>query len=570
MIPARFLEEHFQVLAQSPGGVKRLRELILQLAVRGKLVSRDASDEPASVLLEKIKREKERLIEEGKIKKQKPLPPIGRDEIPYEIPENWEWVRLDNICEYIQRGKSPKYVENSDIPVISQKCIQWNGFHIKRARFIDPSTVSKYSQERFLRRGDLLWNSTGTGTLGRINIYSQENHNYEKVVADTHVTIIRPLLLIQKYILFFLSSPTVQDNIDIISSGSTKQKELSSATVKAHIIPLPPYNEQKRIVERVDQLMELCDRLEERQEKCQKKIIRLNNASLDQLLQSNDNETFNTNWRFLARRFHDLYDHPENVAQLKQAILQLAVMGKLVPQDPEEEPASVLLEKIKKEKERLIEEGKIKKPKPLPPIKEDEKLFTAPNSWSWARLAQLGEFTGGGTPSKRHHDYWDGTIPWVSPKDVKTKYISSSGLQITEKAIINCKLRLIPPNSILIVARSGILKRTLPVSINKIPCTVNQDLKVIIPFFDSTSDFLQLLLKGFENFILNELVKGGVTVQSLKYSEFEAQAFPIPPLGEQRRIVEKVDQLMNLCDSLQDILQNAQNKSQSLFNALLG
>ena len=249
----------------------KLRQSILQEAVQGKLVPQDPNDEPASVLLERIKEEKERLIKEGKIKKEKPLPPISEDEIPYELPKGWEWVRLGELCSYIQRGKSPKYSNIEEIPVISQKCIQWDGFDISKARFIDPMSLDSYTEERFIVPFDLLWNSTGLGTLGRINVYPKIEL-YNKVVADSHVTVIRPLkeFVCSKYLYLWFAGPIVQSEINNKSTGSTKQTELNITTVREYIVPLPPLNEQKRIVEKVDQLMALCDELEKNIEESKK------------------------------------------------------------------------------------------------------------------------------------------------------------------------------------------------------------------------------------------------------------------------------------------------------------
>lgn len=251
--------------------ISKLRQSILQEAVQGKLVPQDHNDEPASVLLERIKEEKERLIKEGKIKKEKPLPPISEDEIPYELPEGWEWVRLGELCSYIQRGKSPKYSNIEEIPVISQKCIQWDGFDISKARFIDPMSLDSYTEERFIVPFDLLWNSTGLGTLGRINVYPKIEL-YNKVVADSHVTVIRPLkeFVCSKYLYLWFAGPIVQSEINNKSTGSTKQTELNITTVREYIVPLPPLNEQKRIVEKVDQLMALCDELEKNIEESKK------------------------------------------------------------------------------------------------------------------------------------------------------------------------------------------------------------------------------------------------------------------------------------------------------------
>ena len=256
----------------------RLKKSILQEAIQGKLVPQIAEEGTAQELLEQIKAEKQKLVKEGKLKKSalassvifrgddnKYYEKIGKsvqcidEEIPFEIPENWVWVRLDDICSYIHRGKSPKYSDIKKYPVVAQKCNQWSGFSLEKAKFIDPQSVSSYSEEQFLKDEDLMWNSTGLGTLGRMAIYDSRLNPYELAVADSHVTVIRPYkhYAMAKYLYFYFSSYTVQSVIEDKSDGSTKQKELATKTVKAYLVPLPPFAEQKRIVEKVNQLMQL-------------------------------------------------------------------------------------------------------------------------------------------------------------------------------------------------------------------------------------------------------------------------------------------------------------------------
>ena len=253
-----------------------LKKSILQEAVQGKLVPQDLSDEPAEALLERIRAEKQRLIKEGKIKKDKHESVIFRrdnshyekldgvercidDELPFEIPESWIWVRLIDICEYIQRGKSPKYSPIKKYPVIAQKCNQWSGFSIEKAQFIEPESIASYGNERFLQDNDLMWNSTGLGTLGRMAIYKSALNPYELAVADSHVTVIRPLkeFISPQYLYYYFSNPTVQSVIEDQADGTTKQKELSATTVKAYFVPLPPYNEQLRIVNQIEAVLPL-------------------------------------------------------------------------------------------------------------------------------------------------------------------------------------------------------------------------------------------------------------------------------------------------------------------------
>ena len=249
-----------------------LKKSILQEAIQGKLVPQIAEEGTAQELLEQIKFEKQKLVKEGRIKMfalndsiifrgddNKYFEKIGKtitditDEIPFEIPATWQWVRLDDICSYIQRGKSPKYSSIKKYPVIAQKCNQWAGFCIDKAQFIDPNSLPSYAEERLLQDGDLMWNSTGLGTLGRMAIYKSALNPYELAVADSHVTVIRPLkaYVLSQYLYYYFASDTVQSVIEDKSAGSTKQKELSTTTVKNYLVPIPPYREQQRIVEKI-------------------------------------------------------------------------------------------------------------------------------------------------------------------------------------------------------------------------------------------------------------------------------------------------------------------------------
>ena len=253
-----------------------LKRSILQWAVQGKLVPQDPADEPAEALLERIREEKQKLIKEGKIKKDKHESVIFRrdnshyekldgeercidDELPFEIPTTWIWVHLDNICNYIQRGKSPKYSSIRKYPVIAQKCNQWDGFSIDKAKFITPESLTSYAAERFLQDNDLMWNSTGLGTLGRIAIYKEALNPYELAVADSHVTVIRPLkrYILSEYLYFYFSNPSVQSVIEEKADGTTKQKELATSTIKNYYVPIPPLEEQKRIIAKINEILPL-------------------------------------------------------------------------------------------------------------------------------------------------------------------------------------------------------------------------------------------------------------------------------------------------------------------------
>ena len=255
---------------------------VLQMAVQGRLVSQDPADEPASTLLERIRGQRRKLVAEKKMKfpkggesviftgsdgrrYEKRIDTKGResepvcieDEIPFEIPGSWEWARLESVTTYIQRGKSPKYSSIEKYPVIAQKCNQWSGFSLEKAKFVDPETVEKYNEERILRDGDLLWNSTGLGTLGRMAIYNSSKNEYGWAVADSHVTVIRTRddWFDYRFAFSYFAGPSVQSVIEDQASGSTKQKELARETVKNYLVPIPPLAEQRHIVARLEAIL---------------------------------------------------------------------------------------------------------------------------------------------------------------------------------------------------------------------------------------------------------------------------------------------------------------------------
>ena len=221
------IENSWEVIADTPESVGSLRSLILDLAVRGRLQNEVVQEfDPVSGL------------------------PIG-----------WELQRLDQVCIYVQRGKGPQYADLSKYAVVSQKCVQWSGFDISKARFVDEQSLNSYGEERILRNGDILWNSTGTGTVGRTAIYFDSNL-FEKVVADSHVTVLRTPDMNPQFLWSWTASPAVQSLITDLTSGTTNQQELNLSSIKSLLVPVPPLPEQNIIVTKVEELMAICDQLE--------------------------------------------------------------------------------------------------------------------------------------------------------------------------------------------------------------------------------------------------------------------------------------------------------------------
>ena len=553
--------------AGSVYGVKKLRELILELAVRGKLVPQDTNDEPARELLKRIQAEKAKLILEGKLKKEKLLAPISEDEKPFEQPKGWEWVRFQDISTYIQRGKGPEYVDASPYIVVSQKCVRWLGIDLNVARYISPESLSKYEEVRFLKNNDLLWNSTGTGTIGRACLY-QNSDVQQKSVADSHVTIVRTLFGIDQFLFRYIQSPTVQNEIETMASGTTNQIELNTSTVIAHLLPLPPLAEQHRIVAKVDELMALCDQLEQQHSNAQEAHETLVSELLATLTQSQNAVEFNTNWQRIYTHFDVLFTTEASIDALKQTLLQLAVMGKLVPQDPNDEPASELLKRIQAEKAKLIAEGKLKKEKPLAPIAEDEKPFELPKGWEWTSLLNAAVIN----PRNAASD------------DIKASFVPMTliGSAFTDKHQDEKRLWKEIKQGFTHFAEGDIgVAKITPCFENSKACVFENlenglgagttELHIVRPIMNTLSPrYVLAYLKSPRFLKLGESKMTGTAGQKRLPKDFvETNPFPLPPLAEQHRIVAKVDALMALCDQLKTRIQQANQQQQKVANVLV-
>ncbi|MCR9655969.1 restriction endonuclease subunit S [Vibrio parahaemolyticus] len=553
-------------------GVKKLRELILELAVRGKLVPQDPNDEPAAVLLERIALEKAQLVKEKKIKKPKTLQTLSPESLP-RIPESWTWSYMQDITEYVQRGKGPKYAEEGSVRVISQKCVQNSGFDIEPARYIEEESLEKYQDERFLRENDLLWNSTGTGTVGRVNVLPSIKQ--KSLVADSHVTVVRPLIMNSRYIWCILMAPGVQARIDpfheqSLVSGSTKQVELNTSSVVTLPIPVAPIAEQDRIVAKVDELMELCDQLEQQTETSIEAHQVLVTTLLDTLTNSADADELMQNWARISEHFDTLFTTEESIDQLKQTILQLAVMGKLVPQDPSDEPAAELLKRIAEEKAQLVKEKKIKKQKALPPIAEDEKPFELPNGWGFAHMQDLCELITDGT--HQTPKYTDTGRPFISAQCVKPfRFMPENCRYVSEEHYQAYIKNRNPEFRDILLSRVGAGIGEAAMIDTDLEFAIYVSTGLLKPHKSSVmSEYLVLWLnsplgRGFSE--RNTLGKG-VSQGNLNLSLIRAFTVSLPPLQEQKRIIEQVNKLSDLCDLLKERLQSVQLTQLSLTDVI--
>jgi len=554
------LIEHFNLATDSIESLEQFRKLILDLAVRGRLSKQDdKNSNTVAELVEKIKQEKKELYQNKIIPNNKNVRLNDQIVSIFDIPKSWAWVSLDEIAVYIQRGKSPKYSDKQKIPVISQKCIQWKKFDFSKVRFIDPNTLNKYQDYRFLQLEDLLWNSTGTGTIGRVNIFAEFN-GYTKIVGDSHVTIVRTSKHINsKYILYWLSSNSVQENIELIASGSTKQKELNTSTIRSFPVPLPNYNDQEIIVQKIESLFAQIDQLEQKIKQDQTIDEHLQIAVLDDLQSAKTSEESKKSWKRLTGNFEQIYRKPEHIDQLKQAILNEAVRGRLVPQDPNDEPAEKLLERIKEEKQRLYEEGKIRKPKELPAIKDEEIPYELPRTWKWCKLGEIVIVEMGQSPPGNTYNKDGIGIPLINgPVEFGLGPFSYTKIrQYTTKPSKICS-----KEDFLLCVRGSTTGRT---NISGFDACIGRGVAALKPLY--RDDFVRWCIVNLRSKIFN--TGKGSTFPSINRTEILNLLIPLPPEREQEIIIKRIKETFSKCDELKEKLIQSQKTDKRLLEALV-
>ncbi|EFY1365065.1 restriction endonuclease subunit S [Shigella flexneri] len=494
-------------------GIKKLRELILELAVRGKLVPQDPNDEPASDLLKRIAAEKAELVKQGKIKKQKPLPEISEEEKPFELPEGWEWVHLPDI--YCSISESSRKIKSSEIlpegkyPVIEQS----------------QEFISGYCNNECL--------------LIKLNnpviVFGDHTRNikfidFDFVVGADGVKILSPILICERFFFWQLRSFKLD-----VRGYARHFKVLNSC-----LFTLPPIAEQERIVEKVSSLMSLCDQLEQQSLTSLDAHQQLVETLLGTLTDSQNTAELAENWARISEHFDTLFTTEASVDALKQTILQLAVMGKLVPQDPNDEPASELLKRIAQEKAQLVKEGKIKKQKPLPPISDEEKPFELPEGWEWCRIGNIVNIKSELVSPKDYLNLYQvapdiiekGTGRVISKRTVKESGVKGPNSRFYKGQIVYSKIR--PSLSKVFLAEyNGLCSADM----YPLDCYINPNylLKYIlsIPFL--------MQVKKAEN---------RIKMPKLNSDSFYNIIVAIPPYNEQQAIFDKINSIEAVCNGL--------------------
>jgi len=554
-------------------GIKKLRELILELAVRGKLVPQDPNDEPASVLLERIAAEKAQLVKDKKIKKPKALPEISEDEKPFEISEGWEWVRLGELGN-TQTGGTPSKNKpelfGSDVPFIKPGDILEGKVCYKNEGL---SLLGAKSLGRIAPANSLLM--VCIGTIGKCSYIDRD------CAFNQQINSITPYVNIIKY-LHKVTSTAYFQNLAWELSSSTTIAIINKGRWESIPVALAPIAEQERIVAKVDELMDLCDALEAQTENSITAHQTLVEVLLEALLKAPEQTStpeqataqFQQNWQRLSEHFDTLFTTTASIDTLKQTILQLAVMGKLVPQNPNDEPASKLLERIAVEKAQLIKDKKIKKQKPLPEITDEEKPFELPNGWEWCRVDDLLSIKNGYAFKSKYFNLESGSYILATPGNFyetggfrhrgnKTKFYEGP---VQDEFLFQPGDLIIP----LTEQAPGLLGSAAFIPNDGNTYLHNQRLAKLTPFLGSISlEFVALFFNT--PYLRSELASScsGTTVRHSSPDKVLRTLMPVLPLAEQKKIVSKVDELMTLCDQLKARLTDAQNTKLHLTDAIV-
>ncbi|HIF5828107.1 TPA: restriction endonuclease subunit S [Vibrio parahaemolyticus] len=554
-------------------GVKKLRELILELAVRGKLVPQDPCDEPASELLKRVANEKRLLVNNKKLKKIKKLPDLNDIELPsFELPIGWEWAFIPEVIAHhdyaIKRGPfgsalKKAYFVSSGYKVYEQQHAINDDF--KRGEYYVDEDKFQELKSFEVKPNDLIISCSGT--VGKVAIAP---HNMEPGIINQALLKIslNNNSLINEYFKILFSAYYMKTETLSDLQGTAQKNMVSVETLKSVPFPYPPINEQHRIVAKVDELMALCDQLEQQTEDSIEAHQVLVTTLLDTLTNSADADELMQNWARISEHFDTLFTTEESIDQLKQTILQLAVMGKLVPQDPSDEPAAELLKRIAEEKAQLVKEKKIKKQKALPPITEDEKPFELPSGWEWCRFNDA-------------IDVRDGTHD--SPKDATG---TNTYPLITSKNFINGKIdfdnarQISSEDHFEIIKRSQVDKLDILFSMiggnigNQVIVEDERDFSIknvaLFKYYNvryTYPYFVFLYTQNLAKDLQTKAVGGAQPFISL--GALRSLLFALPPREEQEKIVTKVKELMVLCDQLIARLKESQATQIHLTDAIV-
>jgi type I restriction enzyme S subunit len=477
---------------------KQLRQKILDLAIRGKLVPQDPNDEPASILLERIRAEKERLIKEGKIKRDKKNSAIavGADKSHYEqfdIPDSWAWVNISQITTVISDGDhQPPPQSDSGVPFLVISDVRSGVIVFDKARYVSRNYYEGLPWTRKPYNGDVLFTVTGSYGIP-IDVKTEKPFCFQR-----HIALLRPCIIESAFLSLFLKAGIIQQQCDQLATGIA-QKTVGLESLRKIVIPLPPLMEQRRIVAAIEAAFAVIDEIER------------NNSDLQAA-----------------------------VAAAKSKILSLAISGKLVPQDPADEPASVLLERIRAEKEALIKAGKIKRDKSDSAIvRGDDNSYyeNLPAGWIATSIDRLFISVGGGTPSTDKAEYWGDGVPWFSSADIDENGVIFPRRNVTQLGVDNSTTNVVPKGSIVVVTRVGIGK----VAVLTSDMCFSQDNQALISRYPEA-----IYNRYLYHFLFNAMQSlkysgRGTTISGITKKQLTDISVWLPPVAEQHRIVITIE-----------------------------
>ena len=480
---------------------QKLKNSILQRAIQGKLVEQRPEEGTGEELYRQIQAEKKRLIKEGKIKKEKPLPEIAEDEKSFDIPESWKWVRIGELT-YNWGQKTP----DSRFCYIDVGLINNTSHTLNKENTVVEAKDASSRAKKIVKKGDVIF-ATIRPYLKNICIIDID-FPCEPIASTAFAVMHCPEGLLNKYLYYYLLSPTfmrfanARDKAKGVAYPAIGEKDFFNG-----IIALPPVAEQKRIVAKIEELLPYIDRYADSYERL---------------------EQVNT-------------EFPED---MKKSVLQYAIQGKLVEQRAEEGTGEELYQQIQTEKKRLIKEGKIKKEKPLPEIAEDEIPFDIPESWKWVRLSTIGITQTGNTPSKSHPEYIGIDIPFITPGDILNGQVCYN----------NQALSLLGKNVARVCDEDSIMQVCIGGSIGKVAITdrkvaFNQQINVVSPLFCLSKYLFAVMQSAYFTISMKERA-GGTATPIINRGLWDSLCIPLPPLAEQKRIVAKLEEILPLCERL--------------------
>ncbi|EEK9202249.1 restriction endonuclease subunit S [Salmonella enterica] len=548
-------------------GIKKLRELILELAVRGKLVPQDPNDEPASELLKRIAAEKTELVKQGKIKKQKPLPEISEEEKPFELPVGWEWVTFSHLGHFFG-GKTPSKMKDEywggTIPWVTPKDMKTN-LIVDSEDKVTPLAIEDGLTK--VSPGSILFVAR-SGILRRI--FPVAITSIECTV-NQDLKVLSPFLSEISYYIRLMMNGFERYIVENLTKTGTTVESLLFDDFISHPFMIPPFAEQNRILSTVKKLMSLCDQLEQHSLTSLDAHQQLVETLLTTLTDSQNADALAENWARISEHFDTLFTTEASIDALKQTILQLAVMGKLVPQDPNDEPASELLKRIAQEKAQLVKDGKIKKQKPLPPISDKEKPFEVPEGWEWCKFGLISEFINGdrGSNYPNKNEYVVHGIPWINTGHIeKNGTLSITDMNfITEKKFNELRSGKIQSGDLVYCLRGATFGKTAFVKPYE-SGAIASSLMIIRPFIREMGEYIyNYLISPFGRSQIFRFDNGSAQ-PNLSANSVMLYAFACPPLQEQFRIHKKITELFHICDNLKLQTQSTQQTQLHLADAL--